>query len=116
MTNLGMYDPPKVRAMMQVKDDRIAIMEKLYVTENAELKAAEARIAALEAELASKEAIIKNWREQGLSLWAQFAHYHEMGGTEKYSNMSLSTLENLEQALESLGLINDKGVPQWDKL
>lgn len=69
-----------------------------------------------EAALKAKDSIIQNWREQGLSLWDQFAHYRTPEGVDKYSNMALSALEDLENALESLGLIDNNGVPQWDAI
>ena len=82
-------------------------------------ESAERRLAEAEGREAKKDAIIGNWREMGLSLWAQYASYQTgvyPNSKTEYSNGCLSVLEDLEHCLESLGLINAKGEPQWAAL
>lgn len=54
---------------------------------------------------------LENWREMGLMLWCQFAHYRDAEGRDRYSNMALSALEDLEDALLRLNLIDKRGQP-----
>lgn len=56
------------------------------------------------------------WRQMGLDVWNQYAQYSDMKGKVRYSNMCLSTLEDLEESLYALGMIDKKGFPiQGDK-
>ncbi len=60
--------------------------------------------------------VVGNWRRLGLELWGQFARYGGTGGMELYRNMALSVLEDPENCLGRLGLIDEKGYPQWGRL
>lgn len=52
------------------------------------------------------------WRTFGVSVWEQYASYNDMKGKVRYSNMCLSVLEDLEEALRKLDLINKNGKPK----
>lgn len=51
------------------------------------------------------------WRNFGLDVWMQWASYQDVKGKTRYSNMCLSTLEEVEDALQRLGMIDKKGRP-----
>lgn len=58
-----------------------------------------------------------NGRELLLSCWNQFAYDNgKQGGQRRLHDGGLSTLEELNEALTSLGLINSWGRPKWDAM
>jgi hypothetical protein len=98
----------RIKELESLNDAGVALRR----AQDVELGDALARVKVLEAEKEAMRGIITNWRQLGLELWAQFAAYDRPA--TKYSNMALSVLEDLEHCLESIGLIDAQGVPNWD--